>query len=138
MEYSFHYLVMAEHAMILKEMLTEAKKYNLTVGQPKILDFLLEHDGIEQKEIAQGCHIEPATLTSLLNRMEKNDLIERRTLNGSRRSFYIFLTENGRKKAYIVKQIFEDIEKKIFHGFSDEERFLLMKLLLKVYENMLV
>lgn len=114
------------------------KKYNLTVGQPKILDFLLEHDGIEQKEIAQGCHIEPATLTSLLNRMEKNDLIERRTLNGNRRSFYIFLTENGRKKACIVKQIFEDIEKKIFHGFSDEERFLLMKLLLKVYENMLI
>lgn len=138
MEYSFHYLVMAEHAMILKEMLAQVKSHNLTVGQPKILDFLLEHDGAEQKEIAQGCHIEPGTLTSLLNRMEKNDLIERRMLHGNRRSFYIFLTDNGKKKADIVKQIFEDIEKKVFYGFSDEERLILMKLLMKVYENMFV
>ena len=138
MEYSFHYLVMAEHAMILKEMLAQVKSHNLTVGQPKILDFLLEHDGAEQKEIAQGCHIEPGTLTSLLNRMEKNGLIERRMLHGNRRSFYIFLTDNGKKKADIVKQIFEDIEKKVFHGFSDEERLVLMKLLMKIYENMFV
>lgn len=36
------------------------------MGQPKVLDYLKDHDGSSQKEIARACHIEPGSLTSIL------------------------------------------------------------------------
>ena len=70
----------------------------LTAGQPKVLDYLGYHDGASQKEIAAHCYIEAATLTSVLNGMEAKALIERRRLNGNRRTFHIFLTQKGRQQ----------------------------------------
>lgn len=135
MKPSFHHLIMSQQAMIHKLLLTNLKPTGLTIGQPKVLEFLLDHVGLEQKDIARGCHIEPGTMTTLLNRMEQANLIERRSLHGNRRSFYIYLTEEGRQKALLVKASFEKIETTIFSSFSKEEKETLMKLMQRVYEN---
>lgn len=135
MDYSFHYLVMAEQSIFQKELLAKLKSHGLTIGQPKILDYLLTHDGAEQKEIARGCHIEPGTLTTLLNRMEKIGLLERRMLNGNRRSLFVFLTETGKDKAAAVREAFDEIERKAFQGLSEEERRIFLDTFIKLYNN---
>ena len=71
MAHSFHYLSMAIHTMIQKKLLTGLSDTKLTLGQPKVLDYLKDHDGSQQKEIASSCHIEPASLTAVLNGMEQ-------------------------------------------------------------------
>ena len=71
MEGTFHYMLMAEQAMVQKHILRTLKDTGLTMGQPKVLEYLMEHDGAEQKEIAMGCHVEAPSLTSILNRMER-------------------------------------------------------------------
>lgn len=93
MDESFHYLTMANQMLIQKKLLEKIKNTHLTLGQPKVLDYLKEHDGASQKEIAAGCVIEAGSLTSILNRMEEKGLIERRMLNGNRRTFHIFMTD---------------------------------------------
>ncbi len=135
MSNTFHYLIMAEHAMLQKELLVKLKGTGLTIGQPKVLDYLKGHDGASQKEIAQGCHIEPGTLTSLLNRMAESGLVERRMLNGNRRSFYIFLTEYGKIQLERVTSAFEELEKKAFRGIPEEERETFLNLLSQIYHN---
>ena len=52
MEKSFHYLLMANQAVFHKKLLSNLKNTCLTLGQPKILDYLKDHDGASQKEIA--------------------------------------------------------------------------------------
>ena len=94
MEGTFHYMLMAEQAMVQKHILRTLKDTGLTMGQPKVLEYLMEYDGAEQKEIAMGCHVEAPSLTSILNRMERDGLIERRMLHGNRRSYHIFVTAN--------------------------------------------
>ncbi|MFR7668000.1 MAG: MarR family transcriptional regulator [Mediterraneibacter faecis] len=37
------------------------------------MDYLKDHDGANQKEIAAACHIEAGSLTSVLNRMEDRE-----------------------------------------------------------------
>ena len=135
MSNSFHYLVMAEHSMFRKDLQASLKGSGLTIGQPKVLDYLKDHDGAEQKDNAQGCHIEPGTLTSLLNRMEESGLVERRMLNGNRRSFFIFLTEKGKRQLKLVTQAFEAIEEKAFRGIPVEDRERFMDLFFRIYEN---
>ena len=70
MDKSFHYLLMANQALIHKKLLSSLKDTDLSLGQPKILEYLKEHNGSSQKEIAKGCHIEAGSLTSVLGRME--------------------------------------------------------------------
>lgn len=126
---------MAEHSMFQKELQARLKGSGLTIGQPKILDYLKDHDGAEQKDIALGCHIEPGTLTSLLNRMEESGLVERRMLNGNRRSFFIFLTEKGKRQLELVTQAFGEIEEKAFRGIPETDRETFMNLFLRIYNN---
>lgn len=134
---SFHHIIMSEQALIQKEVLARLSGTGLTVGQPKILEYLSEHDGAGQKEIAGGCRIEPATLTSLLNRMEASGLVERRMLNGNRRNSFVFLTEKGMEKALPVRAAFAEIDEIAFAGFSAKERKVFMDMLLRIYENSL-
>lgn len=70
MEFSTHYLLMADHAMLQKLVMSRIKPLGLTTGQPKVLDFLQDHDGAMQKDIAKGCHIEPSSLSTILGGME--------------------------------------------------------------------
>ena len=135
MSHSFHYLIMAEHSIFQKELLNRLKNTGLTIGQPKVLDYLKDHDGAGQKDIARGCHIEPGTLTTLLNRMEDAGLVERRMLNGNRRSLYVFLTEKGKEQLKLVTEAFSWMEKEAFRGISETERKTFMDLMLRVYEN---
>ena len=55
---SLHYMIMANQASVQKSLLENLKNTGLTIGQPKVLDFLKDHDGSSQKEIAQGCFLE--------------------------------------------------------------------------------
>lgn len=136
MNSSFHYLVMAEQAMVQKALLARIKGSGLTLGQPKVLDYLKDHNGSSQKEIARGCHIEAGSLTSILNRMEEKGLVERRMLHGNRRNSYVFLTEKGEELRNLVTESFESIENEAFRGISEADRQKFMKTFSRIYENL--
>ena len=137
MDTSLHYLTMANQMLIQKRLLERVKASGLTLGQPKVLDYLKNHDGASQKEIAAGCFIEAGSLTSILNRMEEKGLIERRMLNGNRRTFHIFMTEEGKKKQQLVSEAFSEIERKAVEGISKEEMEGFLSVYQKIYANLL-
>ena len=136
MDDSFHYLSMINHMTVQKKLMEQLKDTGLTLGQPKVLDYLKEHDGASQKEIAAGCLIEAGSLTSILNRMEEKDLIERKMLNGNRRTFHIFMTESGKKNQKRVEEAFKKIEKIALNGISEEEQKLFMDIFCRIYQNL--
>ena len=136
MDDSFHYLSMINHMTIQKKLMEQLKNTGLTLGQPKVLDYLKDHDGVSQKEIAAGCLIEAGSLTSILNRMEEKNLIERKMLNGNRRTFHIFMTESGKKNQKLVEEAFEKIEKTALNGISEEEQKVFMEIFHRIYRNL--
>ena len=136
MDTSLHYLTMANQMLIQKRLLERVKASGLTLGQPKVLDYLKNHDGASQKEIAAGCFIEAGSLTSILNRMEEKGLIERRMLNGNRRTFHIFMTESGKKNQKLVEETFEKIEETALNNISEEEQKVFMEIFHRIYRNL--
>ena len=135
MDDSFHYLSMINHMTVQKKLMEQLKDTGLTLGQPKVLDYLKDHDGVSQKEIAAGCLIEAGSLTSILNRMEEKGLIERKMLNGNRRTFHIFMTESGKKNQKLVEEAFKKIDKTALNGISEEEQKLFMEIFYRIYRN---
>ena len=118
---TFHYLLMASHAIYNKKLMEMLSDTGLTAGQPKVLDYLGDYDGASQKEIAAHCYIEAATLTSVLNGMETKGLIQRRRMNGNRRTFHIFLTDQGWDQQKRVQEAFLKIEAETFEQMEREE-----------------
>lgn len=133
---TFHYLLMANQAIYQRKLMDGLKSTKLTPGQPKVLDYLKDRDGATQKEIAAACYIEAATITSVLNGMEAKGLIERKHLNGNRRSFHVFMTEKGVELQKQVEKIFLKLEEDTFRDFSEEKRREFMELFYQLHKNM--
>ena len=137
MEDTLHYMIMANQMLVQRGLLERLKNTGLTIGQPKVLDYLRDHDGSSQKEIAQGCFLEAGSMTSILNRMEEKGLIERRMLNGNRRTFHVFLTEAGWKSQKLVEESFLEIEKQALKGMTQEEFDAYLASSRKIFQNLM-
>ena len=109
MDDSFHYLSMINHMTVQKKLMEQLADTGLTLGQPKVLDYLKDHDGASQKE---------------------------KILNGNRRTFHIFMTESGKKNQKLVEEAFKKIEKTALNGISEEEQKLFMDIFCRIYRNL--
>lgn len=136
MDDTLHYLIMANQMLVQKSLLEHLKDTGLTIGQPKILDYLKEHDGSNQKEIAKACFLEAGSLTTILNKMEEKGLIERKILNGNRRSFHIYLTAEGKEKQQLVEKAFAEIEKRALADIQEDEFAQFMSVYNRIYRNL--
>lgn len=133
---SIHHLLMKSHTAVRRRVMAQAQREGLTSGQPKILEFLSENEGADQRSIALSCEIEAATVGSILTRMEASGLIERRRADGNRRSLFIYLTEKGKAAAARTQEIFAAAEETALEGISQQEKKILCDLLERVYENL--
>ena len=105
-------------------------------GQPPVL-FTLEHnDGMSQKELAEKLKLKNATITMMLKRMEKKNLLCRRTDAKDLRVSRVYLTEAGRDKIKKIKEKFTNLENECFEGFTEEEKILLRRFLTHMRDNL--
>ncbi len=116
----------------------EFQDLDLSDGQPKILAYLISDEGCLQKDLAKRCHVEPATMTALLRKMEQKGLISKNIVyvSGGKRAFGISLTDTGREKAYQSLKVVDKIEEISYRGFTEEEKDTLIALLLRVSNNL--
>ena len=112
------------------------KEVNLTEGKPKLLDFLVNNSGCSQRELAKYCKIEPATATSILSGMEKEELIYRERNPNDKRILNVFLTEKGIEAQKKVEKVFLELDEICFDGFSEKERIDAINTLNRLYENL--
>ena len=133
---NYHLLMLENHTIFTKKFFERIKDLQLSFGQPKILEYLLNNEGCMQKDIALACFIEPASVTSVLTKMEKDGLIIKKNLNGNRRSYYVYLTDIGKKKAKEIQHHFKKMEEEVLKDLSKEEISELYTLLGKVNKNL--
>lgn len=133
---SYHKLMLENQTIFTKMVFEKLTEENLTVGQPKVLEYLINNDGAVQKDIAKACLIEPATLTSLLSRMEKSGLIERKNKNGDKRYLCVCLTKAGRKSGERVIKELNALESTALQNFSQNEKEQFIAFLTRVNSNL--
>lgn len=90
-------------------------------GQIGIL-LVLENVGqTSMGDLSQTLEIDNAAITRLVDKLEKQQLVERRINPDDRRRIQIAPTATGLEKARIVKQIAQATNRKITEGFTQEE-----------------
>lgn len=132
----YHRLILENYSRMAKMVYHRLAPENISIGQPKVLDYLLEKGECVQRDIAKACFIEPASVTSILAKMEKDGYIVRCMHEDNRRFLHIRLTELGREKALLVKEFFLECEQMALEGLNEQEQEEIHRLLEKINQNL--
>lgn len=112
-------------------------RFDLTSVQCGLLLRLGEHDGIAQSELQCAMAIEGATLTHIVQRLEREGWIERACDPSDRRRQRVWLCERGRLMLPELTAAVEDYRKEVVRGLDPDETAMLSSLLRRVEENLL-
>lgn len=105
-------------------------------GQPQILLILFREKECTQKELCKLIHIKPASMTDILQRMERDELIIRKQDTNDMRATKVCLSQKGIEKVQNVLSLGKQIEKDCFFNFSKEEKETFSFLMDKIYQNL--
>lgn len=116
---------------------TLLEELGLYHGQPPMLFALWDQDGQTHSELAARLHIQPATLSKMVQRMESAGFVTRRDDPEDQRVSRVYLTVAGRAIKTDVEQVWRTLEGETFDGFTIEEHVLLRRFFLHMRENLL-
>jgi MarR family transcriptional regulator, organic hydroperoxide resistance regulator len=105
-------------------------------GQPPVLFALWNQDGLTHSELAEKLEVTPATVTRMIQRMEKTGFVQSKPDASDQRISRVYLTEAGRAVHARLQSIRERMEVENFAGFGDEEQVMLRKFLLRIRDNL--
>lgn len=113
----------------------ERDKFALTLGitgvQMTVLDFIAnqENDQVSQHEIEKEFGLQRSTVTVMVQRMEKRDLIERISSKTDKRQKLVSLTQKGKSLIPRIKDYVKDDDQKLRAHFSDADLQTLIEIL---------
>jgi DNA-binding MarR family transcriptional regulator len=119
------------------ERVMEAGGFGRTIGRSTLLRALYFADGkpLNHNEIGKLLRVTPATVTNMVNGLEKEGLVQRTPGESDRRTSLVVLTEDGRALCEDLLPMIPNLSADLWEGFSIEERALLLDLLLRFLDS---
>lgn len=122
-------------ADFLTEKLSAKGLPNLASSHGFILFQLSNTDKMPMSEIAKRINRDKSTTTVLIKKLKKLNLVEEEESKNDKRVKYIKLSEKGKEYTESTKTLSEELLKKCFAGFSEEDKNKLTELLNKIANN---
>lgn len=119
---NLHFMLMKCFHHSNKAIVKKNTALSLLPGQGKILECLMEEEGLSPKELGVRCVIDKSTITSLINKMEKQGFIKRTNDKTDKRAINIWLTDTGRMLGKKVLKNGQDIDNAVLKNLSPEQR----------------
>lgn len=104
--------------------------------QGRILYILWQEDSIPIKELSKKTSLALTTLTSMLDRMEASELINRTFSKTDRRKVLIVLTEKAKKLQKKYHKVSSQMNEIYYEGFSDDEILEFENYLSRILNNL--
>ena len=104
----------------------------LTESQLTVLEYLIAHDRMKPSDLLDFLATTPAAVTTLLDRMEKNELIARERDEKDRRIVWVNVTDKGRAECQRGLEVREAFLNSYLNRISAHNQQLLVYLLGKV------
>jgi DNA-binding MarR family transcriptional regulator len=135
-EQSIGYLFRYGYRAFARAISIELQPFEISSGQWSVLRVLWETEGLSQVELAENMRVEKASLTGMLEVMEKRGLISRTRNTEDRRKVNIHLTPRARALKDKLLPYRAKINRKATRGMTPEEVETLLRLLTQVIRNL--
>jgi len=106
-------------------------------GAHLVLSMLAVCDGITQLELVKATHLRPPTVSVILQKMEAEGLVERKSDEHDRRAVRVTLTEAGRALDRKNIEMIRALDSVVLCDLSEDEIAALMVILPKIRNNLL-
>jgi len=106
-------------------------------AQGRILFVLWQNDGLPITELSRKTQLEKSTLTSMLDRLEKDGYLERVSSSEDRRKIIIKRTDKDKNLQMIYNKISDEMTGYFYENFSDSEIDIFENSLQKILDNLL-
>ena len=100
-----------------------------------LLSIICQNPGQSQIKLAEAVGLQRSSLVPILDKMEKSGIVERRAVDGDRRSNAVWATAQGEAIVADLSAQANVVEDATLEGFSPEEVVLLRDMLDRVISN---
>ena len=111
---------------------TQLKPFPVTPAQALVLLFLRDEDAVTSARLGERAGLDSATLTGIIDRLEKLDLAERRKNPADRRAIKVCLTERGKRITEEIHTVTEKANNSFQANLSEIEKKIFRTLLRRV------
>ena len=118
---------------INRTLITEGIK--VTLGQAGLLFLLQQDDGQTMTALSKALAVKNATLTGLIDRLERSAFVMRKASRKDRRSIRIYITPGGIEECDKAKPVIKRFNEEIKSGFSHEEIEVFKRVLNSVFQK---
>jgi len=115
----------------------EAEHLGLNMAEAKVLACLSRNAGLNQVQLAELSGVEPMSLVRILDRMEADNLLERRPHPTDRRARQLHLKAQAQATVEQIWHLSDQMRTQAFGKFKSEERNALIDLLERVHVKLL-
>lgn len=111
-------------------------QFGIYRGQHHILRTLMKYPGLTQNELAQKINVAKASLTTSLNRMEKNGFVAREKSKTDGRCNIIYITDKGIEAMNGCEKEIEKIKIALFSKLNQDEIATFNQIISKLMEGL--
>ncbi len=133
---SVGHLVKLAYIGMRREMDASVRKAGITTAQWQALGVLYHKPGLTHSELVDHMAIEPPSVTSLVNGMERKGWITRERSETDARVKRLHLTLKGRRLIESLRKATEPVERRMAAALTDTERESLRNLLRILVESL--
>jgi MarR family transcriptional regulator for hemolysin len=113
-----------------------AKRHGVTRAQWAALAFLARQPGLRQNQLADLLEVTPMAVARLVDRMEGDGLLERRSDPDDRRAWRLFLTARARARIEELRGLGRETREIALAGISAAEQDVLLAALQRIRSNL--
>ena len=114
------------------------KDLKINQQQARVIAYIAENQdkGLIQKDLAEVFHRRGASITSMLQGLERNGYIERRIPKDNERQKNLYILPKGLSIVQQINQIFDRSESDLISSLTENERVELLRILEKIDQNL--
>ena len=106
-------------------------------GQPPLLFALEKQEGLTHSDLAARLYVTPATISKMVQRMERAGFVVRRPDPADQRVSRVYLTEAGHGIRSEMHRMLATLEEEAFARLGPEERALLRAFFVRIRVNLM-
>lgn len=134
--YRLHMMLMVAQNCFQRVTSQKAAKRGLLPGQPKVMEYIYNHDQCSQTNICEAWNLDKATVSELVDSLVKRNLVEKRRSEEDKRTCVLQLTAEGQELWKPMQDILKNLEVCAWKGIDEMDQQIFLEVLQKISDNM--
>lgn len=110
--------------------------FNLTITQLHYLHAIKEMDGPTFRQLVERFNVQKSTVTDIVNRLAKRDIVFKKQSAEDLRIFHVYLTEKGKELLAIENRGYSYFARRMINCLDEEQKKQFTDILQKIVKEM--